>query len=571
VSTPESGVAGASLADLCQEYWLAHLARSPIEATQLGEHRHDDRLDDLTPGATSAYSAELDEILARLRSVAAAGTSLSPEDRVTASVLAHQLETELSELACDLDAWTVDPLEGPQIAIFNMAAFQPVATTGQREALAARWEAIGAYLDQYVSNLRRGLGEGRTAVRAPVMRAIGALEQMLSRPDEGWTLLDPVREGHSAWPAAEQGAFEARLRVAVAEVVRPALTRLRDALRDEILPRARPDEHPGIMHLPGGREAYTRLIRVHTSMEGTPEELHAIGRSEVDRINAELEALGRRVLGDANRSAILARLRADPTLYFTTREEVAATAETALARASAAIPSWFGRLPRAECVVVPMGEHEEEHGTIAYYAQPAPDGTRPGRYYINTSAPRTRPRYEAEALAYHESIPGHHLQIAIAQEAGALPEFRRHLGVTAFWEGWGLYTERLADEMGLYSGDLDRIGMLSLDAWRACRLVVDTGMHAFDWSRQQAIDFMLVNTALATNNIENEVDRYIVWPGQALAYKTGQLALVRLRGDTEDRMGSRFDIRAFHDAVLGHGALPLQTLREVVEQQLGTA
>ena len=216
-----------------------------------------------------------------------------------------------------------------------------------------------------------------------------------------------------------------------------------------------------------------------------------------------------------------------------------------------------------------MGAHEAKHGTIAYYRQPAPDGSRPGQYYINTTEPGTRPRYEAEALAYHESIPGHHLQIAVAQEIPGLPEFRKHLGVTAFWEGWGLYTERLSDEMGLYTGDLDRIGMLSLDAWRACRLVVDTGMHAMGWTRQRAIDFMTENTALAPNNIANEVDRYIVWPAQALAYKAGQLAMLALRDEARAALGAAFDIRAFHDALLGEGALGLGTVRELVTRRLG--
>ena len=206
-----------------------------------------------------------------------------------------------------------------------------------------------------------------------------------------------------------------------------------------------------------------------------------------------------------------------------------AKAASALSKAKSAIPKWFGKLPKADCEVVRMEEHEGKHSTIAYYRQPAVDGSRPGRYYINTSAPESRPRYEAEALAYHESIPGHHLQIAIAQEIEGIPEFRKHSGVTAFIEGWGLYSERLADEMGLYSSELDRIGVLSYDAWRACRLVVDTGMHAKGWTRAQAIEFMIQNTALAENNIVNEVDRYISWPGQALSYKVGQLEMKRLR------------------------------------------
>ena len=257
------------------------------------------------------------------------------------------------------------------------------------------------------------------------------------------------------------------------------------------------------MHIPGGRDAYATSISVHTSLDLTPEELHETGLREVERINVEMEALGARVLGTADRSETIRRLRTDPELYFRTRDEVAERASIALDRANASIPSWFGILPRAACTVVRMGNHEEKHSTIAYYREPAADGSRPGQYYINTSEPETRPRYEAEALAYHESVPGHHLQVAIAQELTGLPAFRRNLGVTAYFEGWGLYTERLADEMGLYSGDIDRLGMLSFDAWRACRLVVDTGMHALGWSRRRAIGFMVANTALAENNIVN--------------------------------------------------------------------
>jgi uncharacterized protein (DUF885 family) len=272
------------------------------------------------------------------------------------------------------------------------------------------------------------------------------------------------------------------------------------------------------------------------------------------------------VLGTTSLLDTLAHLRSDPALYFADRDAVEEVAVRSLARATEAIPAWFGRLPQAPCEVVRMGEFEEEHSTIAYYRSPATDGSRPGQYYLNTSAPETRPRYEAEVLAFHEAVPGHHLQIAIGQELDGLPMFRRHLGPTAFFEGWGLYAERLSDEMGLYTGDLDRIGVLSYDAWRAGRLVVDTGMHAFGWSRDRAITFMTEHSALAPNNIANEIDRYIVWPGQALAYKAGQLELLRLRAAARDRLGARFDIRAFHDTVLASGAVPLRVLSENVER-----
>jgi uncharacterized protein (DUF885 family) len=351
----------------------------------------------------------------------------------------------------------------------------------------------------------------------------------------------------------------------VEDVAIPAFRRYREALELEILPAARSDDQPGLGHVPGGAAAYRAMIRVHTTLDLEPEAVHETGRREIARIDAEFVELGRRVLGTTDLATTLAALRADPALRFGTAEEVFATAVASLERAQAATPAWFGRLPQAPCEVIRIPEHSEAHQTIAYYAWPAMDGSRPGRYYINLYEPTTRPRYEAEALAFHEAVPGHHLQIAIAQELEGLPAFQRMLGSTAFAEGWGLYTERLSDEMGLYSADLDRFGILSFDAWRAGRLVVDTGMHALGWSRQQAIDYLTEHTALGENNIANEVDRYIVWPGQALAYKIGQLEILRLRADARERLGDAFDIRAFHDTVLGAGAVSLTTLGQMVE------
>jgi uncharacterized protein (DUF885 family) len=275
-------------------------------------------------------------------------------------------------------------------------------------------------------------------------------------------------------------------------------------------------------------DGYRELIRVHPA-DVDAEELHEVGLAEIARIDVELAELAGRAIGATSLADALTRLRADPALYFATRDEVTR-------RPRRAWPGQRGR-PRlvrppaqARCDVVRMGPHEEQHSTIAYYRQPAIDGSRPGQYYVNTSDPG-RGALQAEALAFHEAVPGHHLQIAIGQELPHLPAFRRHLGPTAFFEGWGLYTERLSEEMGLYSGDLDRIGVLSFDAWRAARLVVDTGIHAMHWTRDQAIGFMTEHSALAPNNIANEVDRYIVMPGQALAYKMGQLELLRLRDD----------------------------------------
>jgi uncharacterized protein (DUF885 family) len=261
----------------------------------------------------------------------------------------------------------------------------------------------------------------------------------------------------------------------------------------------------------------------------------------------------------------LARLRSDPKLHFDTEQAVIDKAESTLASAKAAIPKFFGRLPEADCVVATIPDYEAPYTTIAYYRPPIPDGSKPGEYFVNVYAPKTRPKYEAAALSYHEAIPGHHLQIAIAQELPAMPAFRRHLGLNSFVEGWALYAERLSDEMGLYESDLDRMGMLSYEAWRASRLVVDTGIHALGWTRERAKAFMHDHTALADNNIDNEVDRYIVWPAQALGYKLGQLEILALRELAEQELGEAFDIRGFHDAVLTRGAVSLGALRRGVQ------
>jgi uncharacterized protein (DUF885 family) len=562
-------VAAGGLASLAAEYWQACLVAHPVEATIIGDRRFDDRLDDPSPEAAVARIAELGGQRARALALPAEG--LDEAGRLTRDVLLAAIGDELDKLEADVEDWTVDPLSGPQVFFLSLPPLQPVTTVEQGAAMVGRWRAMAGWMDVHMANLRRALGEGRVGVREPIEKTIETLDGLAVRPLETWAILDPIREPHPDWPAGDLEDFRADTLTAVREGLAPAFDRYRRLLAEEILPAARPGERAGLLHVPGGVAAYRGLVRAHTTLDLSPEEIHEIGRSEVARINAETEELGRRVLGAPDRAATVERLRNDPALKFETREEIVREAETCLARARAAMPAWFGILPQADCAVVPIAEHEERHSTIAYYWQPAADGSRPGQFFINTYDPASRPRFEAEALAYHEAIPGHHLQIAIAQELTGLPEFRRHLAVTAFDEGWGLYCERLADEMGLYSSDLDRLGVLSFDAWRACRLVLDTGLHALGWSRQQAIDYMTENSPVAPNNIVNEVDRYIVWPGQALAYKTGQLEILRLRAWARESLGERFDIRAFHDAVLGQGAVSLSVLGGLVARYVETA
>jgi len=571
--TPAPGAnpaAVAALDRLAALFWQQHLAADPVEATILGYHAHDELMPDESPAARDAQLRALADLRARLDREAPAA-QLGPGDRVTRALLAGELNSTLATASCHLEDWVIDPRDGPQVGYLDLAGLQPVATAAQRSALLDRWRAMTLALDQQADNLRRGLQAGKTSAASEVERVVRQLNELLLRPDGDWPLVtDPVNRLPAGVAGDERHRFAAALQAIVAGDIRPAFARYLSVVRDEVQPHARGDADVGIGHLPGGAACYAALVRAHTSLALDPRAVHRLGLAELARIRGEIEKLGPAAVGASSFPEIQRRLRSgDPALFFRTREEVEESARATLARATAAMPRLLGRLPRTPCVVKRVEPHEEKDSPIAFYRQPAVDGARPGTYYVNTYQPATRPRFESEALAFHESIPGHHVQIALAQEMRGLPEFRKNLGVTAFVEGWGLYAERLADEADLYSSPLTRLGRLSLESWRAGRLVVDTGLHALGWSRAQAVKFLRDNTLIAPNNIENEVDRYIGWPGQALAYKIGQLEILRLREEARAALGPRFDLRQFHDVVLGSGAVSLPVLGELVHAWSG--
>lgn len=562
-------IATSAVDDLANRAWEALLEADPLQATVIGEHEYDDRLPDLSPQARESRIRGFERLLAEVGGLEP--DPAQPEEALTLSALRSTLDAALAKERANPTAYTVNVMWGLQTDVLTMSAYQPLRNAEDGRSLLERWRAIAPTLDQMAANLRAGLADGLAPIRTSAERVVEQLREALQEAgsdDDG--LLAPLHaRPEGGFSDGDWDRFAGELQRIVAESARPALERYLAIVEAEAVPGGRPPERAGIGNLPGGAEIYRALVRGDTTTELRPEEIHATGLAEVERIDAELAELGGRVLRAASLAATQAALREDPRMHFESGEQIVETAEASLARANAATPRWFGRLPRTSCMVTRMLPAEEEHSTVAYYRDPAADGSRPGEYYVNTSHPETRPRYEAEALAFHEAVPGHHLQVAIAQELPpALPAFRRHVYLMAYVEGWGLYAERLADEMGLYSGDVDRLGMLSFDAWRACRLVVDTGMHALGWSRDQAIGFMLEHSALAQNNIANEVDRYLGRPGQALAYKIGQLEILRLRREQQARLGAAFDVRAFHDAVLGHGPLPLSTLAEAVAADL---
>ena len=555
--------ASRTLAQLCDEYWQGTLKASPTTATSLGDHRYDAMLEDPSPIGIELERKRLEHVLAAATSIPEA--ELPAADRVTRSALILEARNGIDGIDCHSEDWVVDPLGGPQVGFMTLPDITSITTPENAADFVRRCRAMGPYLDQHIANLERGLTAHRVAAHDQVRKVLEEVDALVAQAPEKWALLQPLETRHDDWPAEARETFRKDLTDAVRDVVRPAFTRYGRFLRTKVMPAARPQSKAGLSFLPGGADVYRKQIRIQTSLDLTPDSLHHLGLDQVAKFRHDLAELGGRALGTSDVAAIQKKLRSDPAMHFRTAEEIESKASEALARAKAAIPNWFGLLPQASCQVKVMGMYEAPNSTIAYYRQPAADGSRPGYYMINTYQPQTRPRYEAEALAFHESIPGHHLQIAIAQELKGVPEFRKHVGTTAFVEGWALYTERLADEMGLYSSDVDRIGMLSYDAWRACRLVVDTGLHSMGWSRQQAIDYMTENSVLAENNIANEVDRYLSWPGQALAYKVGQLEILKLREEGRQRLAERFDIKGFHDAVLRNGAVALPVLREQVE------
>jgi uncharacterized protein (DUF885 family) len=498
-------------------------------------------------------------VLAQADQIDPAG--LPAADRVTWEVVRQLAAATRDRIAVRAVEYTVT--EGMGGAVAGLLQFLPmvgVTEPAHARGYLARLARLPAALVAVADRHRAGIAAGRLPVRRLAAAAVDQLDRYLAAPaDDPLRRPEPPPDG-----GAELAGFRAERNRLLAEVVRPAVAAYREALATEVVPHGRPDQRPGLCWLPDGPEHYATLARIHTTTDRTPEQLHATGRETIDRLAAEYAELGSRQFGLSGLGEIFATLRTDPALRWTGGEELLAAARAAVARAEQAAPDWFGRLPSQPCRVEPVPPIEAPGAAPAYYLQPALDGSRPGIYFANTHQADERYRYNAEATAFHEAVPGHHFQRTISQELTELPLLRRLANVTAYTEGWGLYCERLADEMGLYSGDLARFGMLCLDSMRAGRLVVDTGLHAFGWSRQQAVDYLLANTPMSAVEVATEVDRYIAVPGQALAYLVGRLEIERIRDDAQRQLGGGFDVREFHDTVLGQGPLPLGVLAEVV-------
>lgn len=537
----EPMTAAEALRAICDDSWEATLRENPTYATYLGDFRFNDQLTDISEAGRRRRQGLNEGFLARLKSLDVA--ALTENDRVTADILRLQLEQSLEEERHKFWQWDVDQMGGPQADFPQLLNYHPLS---DEKGLEARFRAFGLYMDQYLDNLRAGLKDGRVAMKAAVERVIGQLHGLLAQP--------PEKSPFAAKPS---------LLPAIRDSVYPAYHRMLQFLESDYLPKAR-SRDVGLWALPGGAEAYRFRIRLHTTTDLTAEEIHKIGLEELRTIQDEMRTIAK---GDLK--TFLETIRKEPKNFFASREDLLETARREVSKANAKLTQWFKRLPKNECEVKAIEDYREKDSVAAFYYPPDEKLTRKGIFYANAYDATSRPRFNMPALAVHEAVPGHHLQIALALEIEGLPRFRRQAGFTAFVEGWGLYSERLGDEMGLYDDELSRFGMLTYQAWRACRLVVDTGLHAMRWTREQAIAFFKENLALTETEVLNEVDRYIIWPGQALAYMIGKREIFALREEAKKAMGARFDIKDFHDVVLRNGAIPLSTLRTLVRHWAG--
>jgi uncharacterized protein (DUF885 family) len=545
---------------LADAYVNDYLEAFPYHALAIGAPEvYPDRLVDHSLPALERWQAREDALLAELRAIDRAALDGTPE-RVTYIFLQNLLESSQAYRVCRMELWNVSPTwTGWQGELPLVAGMQAVATDEERSNALARWAELPAYLDDEVDNLTEGLRLGYSAPKHNVRVVIEQMDALLAAPLAESPFVQMADEG----PAA----FREQLDALERDGIRPAIQRYRDFLQATYLPAAR--EAIGVSVNPNGGECYTAALKYYATVDMTPQQVHDLGLAQMAQILAEMRAIGERSFGTADPRQLLALVRTDPQYRFTSRAELIAYAESAIERARLALPQAFGRIPSAPVIVEPYPPFLEKSAPGGQAVPPSADG-KPGKYMINAYNASEQSRAGLESTAFHEAYPGHHMQVAVALERQGLHPISRYFFLSGFGEGWALYTERLSDEMGLFTSDVDRLGMLSNEALRAARLVVDSGMHMLGWSRQQAIDYLLAHTTETTARGTAEIDRYIAVPGQATAYMIGNLEIRKLRTEAEQALGSAFDLRAFHDLVLEDGAMPLWALREKVERWIAS-
>ena len=547
---------------LQEDYWQWRLREFPEGSTWLGDKRYNDRLTDLSSTAIEGRKAAIRAFRDRARGIQ--GATLAGQDALSLALLQWELDLAVEGQQFPTEVMLLDQLDGPQLSFPQLASVSPFATAEDYRAYLARLAAYPRYLEQVTALLRSGIARGWVQPNGPLRGVPDQIEgQIVSDPAKS-PLYGPFEKIPTTIPESERVRLQAAGRDAIARGIVPALTSFRDFVRTVYLPAG--NRAIGASTLPNGKAYYAYAVRQSTTTSLTPDSIHRIGLSEVARIRAEMDSVVKRVEFKGSFQEFLVFLRTDPRFYYTDPQDLLTGYRDISKRADAELPKLFAELPRNSYGVKPFPDFEAPSQTTARYYPGAEDGTRSGTFMVNLYKLDMRPKYEMEALTLHEAMPGHHLQISRGQELRGLPAFRRNAGYTAFVEGWGLYAESLGPEMGFYTDPYSKFGQLTYEMWRACRLVVDTGMHHLGWTRQQAIDFMKANTAKSEQDIIVEIDRYIVWPGQALAYKLGELKIKELRARAQRELGPRFDVRAFHNAILDNGALPLEVLDRQIDR-----
>jgi len=544
----------AKITALADTYVKEYFEMFPTQALGSGSRDlYPDRLPDNGPEAVKRWQGREDSILASLRQYRLAAIEGKPEE-LTYKFLQNQLESAQTFRLCRMELWNVSPTYTSwQADLSVVAGLQATETVEDQKNAIARFSQLGKYLDKEIENLREGIRLGFTAPKNNVRVVISQMDAMIAAP-----LADSpfVR---MAKPNATE--FRKDLEGLERKTIRPAIARYRDFLRNTYLAAAR--EPVGVSANPNGDSCYTAAVSFYSTVGMTPQQVHELGRSQMEKIQAEMRQIGERSFRVSDPARLLALLKSEPQHRFKSRDELIQYAEAAVERARLALPKWFGRLPQAKVVVEPYPSYLEKSAPGGQSVPPTADG-QPGKYLINAYNATEQSRAGLESTAFHEAYPGHHLQGSIALERSDLHSISRYFYLSGFGEGWALYSERLSDEMQLFSSDVDRLGLLSNEALRAARLVVDSGMHALGWTRQQAIDYLLANTTETPAHAAAEIDRYIAVPGQATSYMIGSIEIRKLREEAERAFGSDFNIRDFHDRVLEDGAMPLWVLREKI-------
>ncbi|MDA0808387.1 MAG: DUF885 domain-containing protein [Planctomycetota bacterium] len=545
---------------LLDNEWQWTLRDDPEFASWLGDHRYDNRWQDVSLEAIARRHEYRQSVLADLAKIDS--SLLSKQDRVSYELFRGQYQNEIDAFKF---GWHFVPLtqRGGIQDSSSLASSLRFETVEDYEGWIVRLYSFPEFMDQTLTLMREGVDRKIVHARVVMTRLPAQIRQQIVDDPKTSLFYKPFRDMPKSIPAEKQDELKAGAALLIKTRVVPAFEKMLRFFEDVYLPACFDKE--GVWQIPNGKAFYALRCRQFTTTDLTPQQIHDIGQREVKRIRDEMTEIMKEVGFEGTFAEFLEHLRNDPKYYFKDPNRLLAEYKAICRRIDPLLPKMFGRLPRGPYQLEPIPEHLAPDTTTAYYRPPSADGSRDGTYFVNLYRPETRPKYEMEVLSVHEAVPGHHLQIAIAQELEGIPEFRRYGGYTAFIEGWGLYSERLGYELELYKEPYSRFGQLTYDMWRAVRLVVDTGIHDQGWSRQRAIDFFAANAAKSMHDIENEIDRYIAWPGQALAYKIGQLRILELRRKAEEELGDKFDLREFHDTILGQGAVTLHVLDGIVE------